>query len=88
VTPGIGAGVKRNPIQVRDLALAMLLLATKQDTAEYGFTYRYKGNASSDTLKYNYMAHYFDGDDVDKKRQDAFKKWDEWHAKNKDALKK
>jgi hypothetical protein len=88
LTPGLIAGGKRSPIQVRDLALAMLLVATKQDPTEYGFTYRYKTNPSSDALKYNYMAHYFEGDDAAKKREDAFKKWDEWAAKNKDALKK
>jgi len=94
VSPGIGIGIgvgavaKRSPIQTRDLALAMLLLATKQDYAEYGLTFRYKSNASNESLKYNAMAYYFDGDDAAKKREDAFKKWDGWYEKNKETLKK
>jgi len=88
VSTGIGVANKRTSIQTRDVALAMLLLATKQDPAEYGFTFRYKSNPANDALKYNFMAYYFDGEDGDKKRQDSLKKWDEWAAKNNPKLKK
>jgi hypothetical protein len=90
ITPGgaVGVGGKRIAIQARDIALAMLLTITKQDVADYGLTYRYKANPANDALKYNYMAHFFDGDDAEKKREDAMKKWDDWHAKNKEVLKK
>lgn len=77
-------GQRQNqPVQVRDVALAMSVLMTKQDPTEYGLKNRYSGN-TSESLKYNYIAYYFDDADgkAEEKREAAMGKWYEWAGKN------
>jgi hypothetical protein len=57
-------------LQVRDVALAMCLLATGQKPEDYGFEAR--GPAGSEAAKYNYSQYRF-ADDA--KRKAAFEKW-------------
>lgn len=77
-----GPGGRRTTIQFRDLALAMALLMTKQEPADYGLDYRnYYYGSSSDAQKYNPTAYSFDvasEERADELREAAFKKYAEW----------
>lgn len=78
----VGGAPQRSPIQVRDAGLAMSLLLTKQDPADYGMKSRYAGG-TTEALRFSYYNYYFeDGDDVAGRRTAAIKKWGEWRAKN------
>lgn len=68
-------------IQVRDAALAALLLLSGQDTEEYGFVEQFKGAGNT---KFTYTARTLPDD----ARQKAFDKWKAWRAKNPDWAKK
>ena len=86
-----GVGNKRQVIQVRDLGLAMCLLMTKQEPADYGITFRYKNNGTNDSLKYQYSAYHFEAETeekADEKRDAAVKKFKEWQAAQKKDDKK
>jgi hypothetical protein len=74
---------QNNPVQVRDVALAMSLLLTKQDPADYGLKNRYQGN-TAESLKYNYITFYFEDTDgkAEEKREAAIARWYEWAGKN------
>lgn len=77
-------GVRQNqPIQVRDVALAMSLLLAKKDPTEVGFTSRYPNNPA-DSLKYSYYNFFFDDQDgkADDRRGTAVAGWYEWAGKN------
>jgi len=76
------AANKRYPVQMRDVALAMGLLMVKEDPAMYGMKSRYP-NQTNENLKFNYNNFYFDDENgkADEDRKAAFKKWDEWKAK-------
>lgn len=63
----------RQTIEVRDAALATALLLTGQDPSDYGFETLTK---NPPTFTYS-QARITEG-----KRDDAFKKWKEWRAKN------
>jgi hypothetical protein len=62
-------------IQVRDVALAVLLHMTEQDPAEYGFELL---QANDHTLFHIYTAGFVE----DEKREAAQKKWQDWAEKN------
>ncbi len=81
-----GVANKQHAIQTRDVGLAMTLLFAKQNPTDYGFVNRYANSGVSDTLKFSYLAYYFDGDTdekADEKREAAFKKYAEWKATRK-----
>jgi hypothetical protein len=76
-------------IQWRDIALAMCLVLTDQDPAEYGFGMQQK---PSPELRYranpqNYFFVDGDGKTADEKRKAAFAKWAEWEKANPDKIK-
>ena len=76
-------------IQVRDAALAMCLVLTDQDPAEYGFDMQYRPKADLFS-RANDQNYFFKGDGqqtADEKRAAAFKKWAEWEKANPDKLK-
>jgi len=87
---GGGAPIRRSPIQLRDTALAMLLIAYKQDPIDYGFTSRYKGTTLLETQKFNYINFHFDdsAEKADESRKAALKKWDETKKELKEAAAK
>lgn len=74
---------QNNPIQVRDVALAMSLLLTKKDPTDAGMKSRYTNNPS-EVLKYNYINFHFDDQDskADERRTQALADWYEWAGKN------
>lgn len=74
---------QNNPVLVRDVALAMSLLLSKQEPTEYGLKNRYQGN-TAESLKYNYITYYFEDTDgkAEEKREAAIAKWYEWAGKN------
>jgi hypothetical protein len=74
---------QNNPVQVRDVALAMSLLLSKQDPTDYGMKNRYQGN-TAESLKYNYITYYFEDADgkAEEKREAAIARWYEWAGKN------
>jgi hypothetical protein len=77
-------GVRQNqPIQVRDVALAMSLLLAKKDPTEAGFTSRYPNNPA-DSLKYSYYNFFFDDQDgkADDRRTAAVADWYAWAGTN------
>ena len=77
-------GVRQNqPIQVRDVALAMSLLLAKKDPTEAGMVSRYPNNPA-ESLKYSYYNFYFDDQDgkADDRRVTAISEWYEWAGKN------
>jgi len=75
-------------IQMRDVALAMSLLLTKQDPLTYGMKSRYPAGTANDGIRYSHTNFYFDDADMkaDETRKEAMKKWKEW--KEKEAEKK
>jgi len=74
---------QNNPIQVRDVALAMSLLLAKKDPTDFGMKSRYANNPS-DALKYNYYNFHFDDPDgkADERRAEALAEWYKWAGKN------
>lgn len=84
-----GRGDDLPDVQHRDAALAMCLVLTDQDPAEYGFGMQYKPKA--DLLsRINTQNYFFKADDnrtADEKRTAAFKKWAEWEKANPDKVK-
>ncbi len=76
------AANKRYPVQMRDVALAMGLLMVKEDPTTYGMKSRYP-NQTNESLKFIYNNFYFDDENgkAEENRKAAFKKWDEWKAK-------
>lgn len=73
-----------HPVQVRDVALAMSLLLSKQDPTDYGLKNRYQGN-TAESLKYNYITYFFEDADekkVEERREAAMTRWYEWAGKN------
>jgi hypothetical protein len=85
-TPRVGT--EAGTTQVRDIALGMLVNLTGQSHKDYGFFYtkRFKDRRlSSTSYRYNY---YYLGFGNDKERDEAFKKWQAWKAKNKKTAKK
>ena len=64
---------KANELQIRDLALVMLLRMTKQSAKDYGFT----GTEEDTQWVYTPGSHRFR---PRTKRETAFKKWAEWSA--------
>jgi hypothetical protein len=73
---GIGGGLQ-GQTQLRDVALAMLVHATGQKHADYGFTFTH-GN--HEYLKFNAP---FLGFSSDAERNAAFKKWEAWKKQQK-----
>ncbi len=67
----------QHSVQVRDIALAMSLIVTKQDLDDYGIEQRNRttGTTISEASRYNYMYYAFKDD---KARTAAFKKFSEW----------
>jgi hypothetical protein len=59
--------------QIRDIALAMIIILRKQEPKDFGFEF-----VTHTSLKF---AYYYLGFVDDKKRDEARKKWDEWVAK-------
>ena len=76
---------QQTDIQVRDVALAMCILATDQKVEDYGFEMLYANANQNVAMKYSYNNYSFASDD---KRKAAFKKWDEFEAKPKKEEKK
>jgi hypothetical protein len=74
---------QNNPIQLRDVALAMSLLLAKKEPIDYGMTSRYPGTPS-DSLKYSYYNFFFDDQDgkAEERRAEAVGRWYEWAGKN------
>ena len=68
-------------VQVRDAALAALVMMSGQDTEAYGFVEMYKGAGN---VRFTYTARHLPED----ARQKAFDKWTAWRAKNPDWAKK
>ena len=64
--------------QVRDAALAALLMLSGQNPEDYGFVEQYRGNTSA--IRYNYSARNL----PEEARKGAFEKWQAWRAKNPD----
>jgi ribosomal protein L14E/L6E/L27E len=71
---------KRQQVLMKDLALAMALIMSKQDPIAYGMKSRYSQN--NESLKYNYSNYYFDDDEAkaDETRKTAFEKYKKWKA--------
>jgi hypothetical protein len=67
-------------VQVRDVALAVSVLLSKQDLDDYGFVDLFKANGgvAGVASSYSYSRHYLPDD----KRDEALKKWKAWRAKN------
>jgi hypothetical protein len=74
---------QNNPVQVRDVALAMSLLLAKKDPTEHGMKSRYANNPA-ESLKYSYYNFYFEDPDgkVDEAREQAIGDWYKWAGKN------
>ena len=64
--------------QVRDAALAALLMLSGQNPEDYGFVEQFRGNATA--VRYTYSARNL----PEEARAAAFKKWKAWRAKNPD----
>jgi len=79
----VNGNQQRSPVQVRDVALAMTLHLNGQDPTEFGMKSRYTTATASEALKFSYLNYYFDDTDekAGERRAEAFKKWDEWKAK-------
>lgn len=76
---------QQTDVQVRDVALAMCLLATEQKTEDYGFDSMYQNVNQNVAMKFSYNNYSFSSDE---KRKAAFKKWEEFEAKPKKDEKK
>lgn len=70
-------GQTAHEVEVRDIALAMSVLVTKQKPEDYGFEVR-NPNFASDAVRFSYM--YYSLPD-EKARAAAFAKWKEWQAR-------
>ncbi len=68
-------------VQVRDIALVMSLLVTKQKPEDYGVEVKNQPNLNlnNDTVKFSYMYYAFPDE---KTRDAAFAKWKEYEAKS------
>jgi hypothetical protein len=74
--------------QVRDVALATLVLLSGQHLRDYDFPYaKLAGGGNAFERNFCYMTNFLGFVD-DQTRQGAFKKWDAWYAKNKDTMTK
>lgn len=74
--------------QVRDAALAMCVVLSGQEPADYGFTLLVPIKDEKQRYEpYTYRFDAGDGKTADDKRTAAFKKWAEWEKTNPDKLK-
>ncbi|OWK41084.1 hypothetical protein [Fimbriiglobus ruber] len=81
--PRAGVNVNQPDIQVKDAALAMVLLLTNQSPKDYGFDVLNANNANNEALKYSYTNYRFTTDSktsAEDKRAAAFVKWRAWEA--------
>jgi hypothetical protein len=81
VRTSVNGQLTSREIQVRDAALAALLLLSGQEPADYGFVEMYKGAGN---MKFSYTNRTLPED----ARKAAFEKWKAWRAKNPDWAKK
>jgi hypothetical protein len=77
----VGGQLTSREIQVRDAALAALVMMSGQSTEEYGFVEQFKGAGN---VRYSYTSRTLP-DDV---REKALARWKAWREKNPDWTKK
>lgn len=70
--------IERYEIQVRDVGLAVSVILSGQRIEDYGFVDVIRTNGAPAAGSYTYTRYYLPED----KRDEAFKKWMEWRAKN------
>lgn len=77
--PGKPGEIEAHDIQIRDLALVVGLLVTKQNPEDYGFVDQYgKGAGAAGAANFNYTRYFV----PEAKRDAALAKWKEWRAAN------